>query len=260
MKIQMDGFRKLQDDLEKVIDKDDCASSITTDSEETKPKFRTRRDCLKHFFHTNKFHIFVVTFVIIDCLLVVTELLLDLNVFTKDAHHTVAPHVLHYCSIGILGLFLLEKLVQLCVFRCEFFKHKFEVFDAVVVVVSFALDVVFRDSLGPESGLGLLIVLRLWRVTRIINGVVMSVKYQAEAKVKRERRLRDACEQELMKYREYCTAQENEIEKLRGLLRKHGITDIMPIEIPRPVSLINVVAEVNPVNEKTYLDKDKSKQ
>jgi len=85
----------------------------------------------------------------------------------------------------------------------------------------------------------------------------MSVKVQADKKVKRERRLRDACEQELMKYREYCAAQENEIEILRGMLRKHGITDFIPREIHRPVSRINVIAEVTPVSEKLRLEKEK---
>ncbi|KAH3885178.1 hypothetical protein DPMN_009169 [Dreissena polymorpha] len=241
----MEGFNQLHDDPGKVD-----ANSIKSHSAENKLSFRTRDD-LKHLLQSNKFHIFLVTIVIIDCFLVVSELLLDLNVFTKEAHHTVAPHVLHYCSIGILGFFLIETIVRICVFRCEFFKHKFEVFDAAVVVVSFVLEVVFRNSLGPESAVGLLVVLRLWRVARIINGVVMSVKIHAENKLKRERRLREASEEELMKYREYCTAQEREIEKLRELLIKHGITDIMPMEIPRPVSLMNVEVEENPVNEKT---------
>lgn len=168
--IQMEGFHKLQDDLEKVIEKDDSASSITTDSEETKPEFRTLRDKLKYVFDSNKFQITIVCFVIIDCLLVVSELLLDLEVFPKEASDSVAPHVLHYASIGILGLFLVEIMTRVVVFRLEFFKHKLEVFDAVVVIVSFVLDVIYRNKEGPESGIGLLIVLRLWRVTRILNG------------------------------------------------------------------------------------------
>ncbi|XP_052800010.1 voltage-gated hydrogen channel 1-like isoform X2 [Mya arenaria] len=257
MKIQMEGFHKLQDDLEKVIEKDDSASSITTDSEETKPEFRTLRDRLKHLFSTNKFHVIVVCFVILDCLLVVAELLLDLKVFPSEANDSIAPHVLHYCSISILGLFLIEILLRVIVFRLEFFKHKLEVFDAAIVIVSFALDILYRNNEGPESGVGLLIVLRLWRVTRIINGVILSVKVQADKRLKRERRLRDACEQELMKYREYCAAQENEIDILRGLLRKHGITDFVPTEIPRPARRIDVIAEVNPVSEKILAEKER---
>lgn len=132
----------------------------------------------------------------------------------------------------------------------SFFQHKLELFDAIIVIVSFVLDILFMHHEGPESGAGLLIVLRLWRVTRILNGIILSIKKQAEKRVQRERRLRDACEQELMKYREYCTAQESEIETLRGLLRKHGISDFIPSELPKPVSRIDVVAEVNQIIEK----------
>jgi len=173
----MEGFHKLQDDFEKVIEKDDSSSSITTDSEETKPEFRNLRDRLKYIFDSNKFQIVIVCLVIVDCLLVVTELLLDLEVFPKEASHSVAPHVLHYMSIGILGLFLIEILTRFAVFRLEFFKHKLEVFDAVIVIVSFILDIIYRNKEGPESGIGLLIVLRLWRVTRILNGRYLLIKY-----------------------------------------------------------------------------------
>lgn len=78
----------------------------------------------------------------------------------------------------------------------------------------------------------------------------MSVKIQAEKKLLREKRLREACEQELAKYREYCSAQESEIEMLRGLLRKHGIEDIQPQLRPVVVSKIDVVAEVNQITDK----------
>lgn len=246
----MEGFHKLQDDLEKAIEKDDSSSSITTDSDDSRQDYRTCRGKMKHMFHTNKFQIAIVCFVILDCLLVITELLLDLEVFPKEANHSLAPHILHYASLGILGLFLLEILVRLIVFRLEFFKHKMELFDAFIVIVSFVLDIIFRNNEGPESGIGLLIVLRLWRVTRILNGIILSVKKQADKKVVRERQLREACEQELMKYREYCSAQEKEIEMLRALLQKHGIKDTVESQLPVAVKKIDVIAEVNQVQEK----------
>lgn len=80
----------------------------------------------------------------------------------------------------------------------------------------------------------------------------MSVKRQAEKRLQKEKRLRLACEQELTKYREYCTAQEQEIEMLRGLLRKHGIDDYDKLDKqPVVVSTIDVVAEVNQVTDKS---------
>ena len=84
----------------------------------------------------------------------------------------------------------------------------------------------------------------------------MSVKIQAEKRLARERRCRKALEQEILKYREYCTAQENEIEALQGLLRKHGI-DFDRVERPVVGSTIDVVAEVNEFSEKVkMMDQD----
>lgn len=73
-------------------------------------------------------------------------------------------------SIGILSVFLVEIIIKIYAFRLEFFKQKLEVFDAIIVIVSFALDVAFAKMEGIQSGIGLLIMFRLWRVARILNG------------------------------------------------------------------------------------------
>lgn len=91
--------------------------------------------------------------------------------------HTVTGFVLfcfsqifHYLSLALLTFFMLELAGKLFAYRLEFFQHRFEVFDGLVVVVSFVLDVVFVFHEDAFDGLGLLILLRLWRVARIING------------------------------------------------------------------------------------------
>ncbi len=73
-------------------------------------------------------------------------------------------------SIGILSIFMIEIIVKIFAFRLDFFKSKMEVFDAIIVIVSFILDVYFASEEGIESAGGLLIIFRLWRVTRILNG------------------------------------------------------------------------------------------
>lgn len=65
---------------------------------------------------------------------------------------------------------MMELAGKLFAFRLEFFHHKFEMFDGLVVVVSFILDIVFIFHEDAFDGMGLLILLRLWRVARIING------------------------------------------------------------------------------------------
>lgn len=83
----------------------------------------------------------------------------------------LSPQVFHYMSIAILAFFMLEISFKIFVFRLEFFHHKFEILDAIVVVVSFVLDLVLLFKHHQFEALGLLILLRLWRVARIINGV-----------------------------------------------------------------------------------------
>ena len=79
-----------------------------------------------------------------------------------------------------------------------------------------------------------------------ILGVILSVKVQAERRLARERRTREAVEQELCKFRDYCLVQEKEIEALQTLLRKHQIVyDV--VERPVVGRTIDVIAEV--VNE-----------
>lgn len=245
----MDGFHKMQDDLQRVIDKDDTISTATSNSdlEETlKHGPLTLRQRLDNVIHSHKFQAGIIVLVIFDVLLVLAELLFDLEIVKLAGEHqeTVA-HALHYCSICILALFIIEVTVRIFVMRLTFFKHKLELFDALVVIVSFILDVVFRDRMDAASGVGLLVILRLWRVARILNGIVMSVKRQAEKKIEKEKHLREACEQELSKFRSYCTSLENEIESLHRLLKEHGIQYSEKVE-KRPVSRqISVVAEVN---------------
>lgn len=78
--------------------------------------------------------------------------------------------VFHYLSLSVLTFFMVELAGKIFAYRLEFFHHMFEVFDGLVVVVSFVLDVVFIFHEDAFDGMGLLILLRLWRVARIING------------------------------------------------------------------------------------------
>ncbi|XP_067932631.1 voltage-gated hydrogen channel 1-like [Watersipora subatra] len=266
------------DDLERVVEKSDTSSSIMSDDIIKLP--RTIREQIADFVHSRKFQIVVICLVLLDCILVISELLIDLKAFENEASvgrnltHTVsketvvsndepslkkeiieaeeaeepslvAAEVLHYCSIAILSIFLLELFAKLFAMGKEFFHHKLEIIDAVIVVVSFALDIAFIDSEGLSSVFGLLVLLRLWRIGRIVNGIVLSMKTQADKKLNKEKGLRQAAEAELVKFREYCTAQEREIETLQLLLTQNNIEFTKMAKPTLPASTIDVVAEVN---------------
>ncbi|XP_069877644.1 voltage-gated hydrogen channel 1-like isoform X3 [Dipodomys merriami] len=130
---------------------------------------RDLRSALRRLFISHRFQVVVICLVILDALLVLAELLLDLKIIQADKNN-YAPWVFHYMSIAILFLFMVEVFLKIFVFHLEFFHHKFEILDTIVVVVSFVLDIVLLFREHEFEALGLLILLRLWRVARIING------------------------------------------------------------------------------------------
>lgn len=81
--------------------------------------------------------------------------------------------VFHYLSLALLTFFMVELFGKIYAYRLELLHHKFEVFDGIVVVVSFILDIVYISNEDAFDAMGLLILLRLWRVARIINGTGM---------------------------------------------------------------------------------------
>ncbi|KAK1328641.1 hypothetical protein QTO34_012215 [Cnephaeus nilssonii] len=156
--------------------------------------FRTR---LKKLFGSHRFQVIIICLVVLDALLVLAELILDLKIIQPDknnyAGRVVCPQpfnalftlVFHFMSIAILTFFMVEVFFKIFAFRLEFFHHKFEILDSVVVVVSFVLDIVLLFQEHEFEALGLLILLRLWRVARIINGIIISVKTRSERQLLR---------------------------------------------------------------------------
>lgn len=85
-------------------------------------------------------------------------------------------------------------------------------------------------------------------VSILCAGIIQSVRVLADRRLQHERRARAAVEQELAKFRAYCTAQEREIGSLHAALRKHGITVFEDSTMGRSLvaaATISVIAEVN---------------
>ncbi|XP_070806548.1 voltage-gated hydrogen channel 1 [Pituophis catenifer annectens] len=189
---------------------------------ESAPRRPTFRDVMKRLFQSHKFQIAVVCLVILDAVLVLGELLLDLKVIHPDKEK-IAPRVLHYLSLSILSLFLVEVSFKLFAYRLEFFHHKFEVLDALVVIVSFILDIVVLFQEHQFEALGLLILLRLWRVARIINGIILSVKTRTEQQISKLKQANLQLSTKVQQLESSCAEKEIEIERLNNLLKQHGL-------------------------------------
>ncbi|XP_029777165.1 voltage-gated hydrogen channel 1 isoform X2 [Suricata suricatta] len=178
------------------------------------------RTTLRKLFSSHRFQVIIICLVILDALLVLAELILDLKIIKADRN---AFKVFHCMSIAILTFFMMEIFFKLYVFRLEFFHHKFEILDTIVVVISFILDIVLLFHEHQFEALGLLILLRLWRVARIINGIIISVKTRSERQLLRLKQMNIQLAAKIQHLEFSCSEKEQEIERLNKLLRQHGL-------------------------------------
>uniref|UniRef100_A0A8D0BV42 Voltage-gated hydrogen channel 1 n=1 Tax=Salvator merianae TaxID=96440 RepID=A0A8D0BV42_SALMN len=211
-------YKKWEEEMEE----GEAKTPETAVKAETVPRTPTFREVMKKLFQSRKFQILVVCLVILDALLVLGELLLDLKIIQPDEHEIV-PKVFHYLSLSILTLFLVEISFKLYAYRLEFFHHKFEVLDAIVVIISFILDIVLLFREHEFEALGLLILLRLWRVARIINGIILSVKTRSEQQLAKLKQANLTLTVKVQQLETNCAEKEIEIERLSGLLKQHGL-------------------------------------
>ncbi|XP_065707810.1 voltage-gated hydrogen channel 1 [Patagioenas fasciata] len=177
---------------------------------------------MKRLFSSHRFQILVVCLVILDALLVLGELLMDLKIIHPDKYK-ITPKVFHYLSLSILTIFLVEVGFKVFIYRWEFFHHKFEVLDGVVVIVSFILDVILIFREHEFEAVGLLILLRLWRVARIINGIILSVKTRSEQQVSKLKQANLKLATKVEQLEQSCIEKEQEIERLNKILKQHGL-------------------------------------
>ncbi|KAM9219353.1 voltage-gated hydrogen channel 1 [Leptosomus discolor] len=180
------------------------------------------QDMMKKLFSSHRFQILVVCLVVLDALLVLGELLMDLKIIHPDKYN-ITPKVFHYLSLSILTVFLVEVGFKIFVYHWEFFQHKFEVLDGIVVVVSFILDVVLIFREHEFEAVGLLILLRLWRVARIINGIILSVKTRSEQQVSKLKQANLKLATKVEQLEHNCVEKEQEIERLNMILKQHGL-------------------------------------
>lgn len=180
------------------------------------------RQALKWLLSSHKFQVAIICLVVIDALFVLVELLLDLDIIEPDHEH-IAPRVFHYMSLSILSFFLIELFFKLYAFQAEFFHHKFEVMDAIVIVVSFIVDVVYISREDVFAAVGLLILLRLWRVARIINGIIISIQLRAEERINKLKEEKKQLVDQVAQLQQQIRDQEAEIQRLEHLLQQNKI-------------------------------------
>ncbi|XP_031572220.1 transmembrane protein 266-like isoform X2 [Actinia tenebrosa] len=116
------------------------------------------------------------TIILLVLIEVVINIILLLIAFKaiKDSEDHFASRLLHFVAITILAIFVLEICLKLFALGYKFFwLQKWELLDASVVLVAFTLEVIFSAINANElRGLELVIILRLWRVVRLVSVIV----------------------------------------------------------------------------------------
>ncbi|XP_043924569.1 voltage-gated hydrogen channel 1 [Protopterus annectens] len=214
-----DDYRKWHEEEE---EEDNSVGPETLQPETSPPELLSFRNALKCLLSSYRFQVAVIFLVILDAVFVLCELLIDVEIIKSDKNQILAQ-VFHYLSLSILTFFIIEISGKIYAFRMEFFHHKFEVFDAVIVLISFVLDIVFAIHETAFTGIELLIILRLWRVARIVNGVVLSVKAQANRKIAELKEANAGLTNSINELQQRCAQQEQEINRLHSLLEKYSI-------------------------------------
>ncbi|KAL5006921.1 hypothetical protein ScPMuIL_015727 [Solemya velum] len=138
--------------------------------------------------------------------------------------HSIS-HGIHIASLVILSVMVLETTVKLICLGATFFKKKFEVFDAFIVIASFALDFIFLDSRWYETGKDattILVLLLPWRVVRIVNSFLMTLNHKHQIEIMTIKRARKRCEIKISKLRGLLSEIRRDVDLLVELSRSKG--------------------------------------
>lgn len=181
------------------------AEEETENNEEVKTTKAGFRHTIKEILNSRAFHIIIIVLVVLDCLFVCGELLIDyLEIYlTSSNHHTdnkkflehmpadfysldqnsttnhtnsVSEHYLNhnlleflkvlenifkYGSITILGIFIIEIVLKI-IFAPKNFCKPLEIFDAIIVIIGFTLNIV---------------LLHLHVVIHSLSGIITVLRY-----------------------------------------------------------------------------------
>ncbi|KAI9571229.1 hypothetical protein HD554DRAFT_2186821 [Boletus coccyginus] len=141
----------------------------------------TWRENVAWFLESRRFHLFILILIAIDAACVIADIAYDFlanGCPTSSPENPVWLQVLANISLAITTFFLLELPLAIWAFGIKFFvpfsgppHAPLHLFDAIIVVTTFVLEFVLK---GRERELvGLLVILRLWRLVKLVGGVAI---------------------------------------------------------------------------------------
>nr|XP_002763503.1 transmembrane protein 266 [Callithrix jacchus]XP_008988413.1 transmembrane protein 266 [Callithrix jacchus]XP_054095469.1 transmembrane protein 266 [Callithrix jacchus]XP_054095470.1 transmembrane protein 266 [Callithrix jacchus] len=169
---------------------------------------------------------FLVACVILVVILLTLELLIDIKLLQFSSAFQFAG-VIHWISLVILSVFFSETVVRIVVLGIwDYIENKIEVFDGAVIILSLAPMVASTVANGPRSpwdAISLIIMLRIWRVKRVIDAYVLPVKVEMEMVIQQYEKAKVIQDEQLERLTQICQEQGFEIRQLRAHLAQQDL-------------------------------------
>jgi len=163
------------------------------DTQATTCGTRSRREKAVHVLEDKKTHLAVIALISIDAICVLADL-----IFTVLSPDCTPPdelptwlEVLSHISLVITSLFVLEIPITLWASGARYYQPfgrdavthaSLHLFDALIILTTFVLEVVLK---GREREVaGLLIILRLWRLIKLVGGIAVGAGELSEEQAK----------------------------------------------------------------------------
>lgn len=147
----------------------------------------------------------------------------DIGIPACDDHkwetvHDV-QHGLFYCTVIILGIFLLESLVEMATLGRKFFYQIFLVIDFLLIAISLLLELVFHYMKSQYVEVAsFLVLIRLWRFVRIGHGIIEVASELTSKQYEPLFEYMSLCEKELEKQN---ISKPEKTEELQELIEGH---------------------------------------
>jgi len=142
---------------------------------------KSSREKVAEVLESQHLHKFILTLISVDAICVLADLAYSFLHDSCNGADEEDPEwlfVFSIISLVITSLFLIEIPLMVYAFGFRFYNplgatlhSSLHLFDAIVILVTFVLEVVLR---GKERELaGLLVILRLWRLVKLVGGVAV---------------------------------------------------------------------------------------
>ncbi|XP_075240444.1 voltage-gated hydrogen channel 1-like [Convolutriloba macropyga] len=180
------GFRRLNDDHEILVNENSAfpqQQPITRQPQGGGSFHDKWRPILRNVFSHLHFDIGIIMFVLLYTSLIMLEMIINLDML-KVHHSSPVPRWLHLMGVSILAYFVVEVILRIYAFGYEILYEKFELFDITVVVTTFIFEMVFIQHEDALSTTGLIVLMRMWRVGNVINGLVKNVQNEKSCQVR----------------------------------------------------------------------------